>query len=149
MEEVFDVNIKILYQDDVDEIVLFLTEDYTGQPMLCLNTFTKEDSSYKYDHGTGGHCQNLDLSNKYEIVNVTSVGNSSNSAVWGYLHNYPDAETVSYTLEDEKGNIIYSSEIEIAKENFIFEQLPVDIFERTHSHHYKVLDKESNTIIER
>ena len=34
-------NVEILLQDDTDNVVLFLSEDYTGQPMLSLNTFVE------------------------------------------------------------------------------------------------------------
>jgi hypothetical protein len=148
IEKKRDQNVEILYQDEVDKVVLFLTEDFTGQPMLSLNTFSKENSRYKYDAGTGEHGQSLDLSSEYEIVKVSSVGNSSIGAVWGYIYNYPNAETVSYTLEDAKGNVIYTSDVEISEENFVYEKLPVHIFEMTHSLKYKILDSENNVIAE-
>ncbi|MDN4608555.1 hypothetical protein [Sporosarcina highlanderae] len=46
-------NVEILFQDHTDNVVLFLNEDDTGQPMLSLNTFVRENSRYKYDSGTG------------------------------------------------------------------------------------------------
>lgn len=142
-------SIEILFQDDTDNVVLFLNEDYTGQSMLSLNTFFKEHSGYKYDSGTGEHAQNVDLSNKYEIIRVTSVGKNLFGALWGGVFNYPKATTVSYSLKDEDGNAIYNSSVKITKTNIVYEKLPQDIYEQTHSLQYKILDEKDNVIVER
>lgn len=142
-------NVEILFQDDDDQIVLFLNEDFTGQPMLSLNTYTKENSRYNYDSGTGEHAQGIDLSKEYEIIRVTSVGRSSIGAVWGGVFNYPNAETVNYTLEDEEGNVLYNSSLQITETNIVYEKIPQDVYEQTHSIRYKILDDEENVIVER
>ncbi|WP_217586113.1 hypothetical protein [Lentibacillus saliphilus] len=141
-------NVEILFQDDTDNVVLFLSEDYAGNPMLSLNTFLKEKSGYKYDSGTGEHAQSLDLSNKYEIIKVTSVGRNSFGALWGGVFNYPNAKTVSYSLKDEDGNVIYNSNVKITKTNIVYEKLPQHLYEQTQSLHYKILDDKNNVIVE-
>ena len=142
-------NVEILFQDNTDNVLLFLNKEYTGQPMLILNTFVKENSRYKYDSGTGEYSQGIDLSNEYEIINVTSVGNSSISALWGGVFNYPNANTVSYSLKDEDGKVIYNSSVKITGTNIVYEKLPLDIYEQTHSLHYKILDDKDNVIVEK
>lgn len=142
-------NTEILFQDTTDNVVLFLNEDYTGQPMLSLNTFIKENSGYKYDSGTGEYSHHIDLSNEYEIINVSLVGNSSISALWGGVFNYHNASTVGYSLKDEDGNLIYNSSVQITGTNIVYEKLPLDIYERTHSLHYKILDDKDNVIFEK
>lgn len=142
-------NVEILFQDNTDNVVLFLNEDYTGQPILSLNTFIKENSRYKYDSGTGESSQRLDLSNEYEIINVTSFGNSSISALCGVVFNYPNANKVSYSLKDEDGNVIYNSSVNITRTNIVYEKLPLEIYEQTHSLHYKILDDKDNVIVEK
>ncbi|WP_223701654.1 hypothetical protein [Sutcliffiella deserti] len=148
IEKNHDQKVEILYQDDVDEVVLFMTEDYTGEPLLCLNTFTKENSGYKYNAGTGEHGQSVDLSSEYEIIKVSSVGDRSIGAIWGYFYDYPNAESVSYTLEDEQGNVIYTSDVEISEANSVYEKVPYAILEMTHNLYYQILDSENNVIVE-
>ena len=143
-----NINVEILFQDNIDNVVLFLNEDYTGQPVLSLNTFVEENSRYKYDSGTGEYSQNIDL-NESEIINVSSVGNSSISALWGGVINYPNANTVSYSLKDEDGNVIYNSSVKISGTNIVYEKLSPDIYEQTHSLHYKILDDKGNVIVEK
>ncbi|WNF35252.1 hypothetical protein RJD24_12330 [Bacillaceae bacterium IKA-2] len=141
-------SVEILFQDEIDKVVIFLNEDFTGQPLLSLNTFFKENSRYKYDSGTGEYAQNINLSDEDEIIIVRSVGNSSFGAVWGYV-NYPNANTVIFSLEDEDGTVIYTSRIEITETNIVYEKLQLDIFEQTNSLYYKILDNEDNVIVER
>jgi hypothetical protein len=141
-------NVEVLFEDDNDNVVLFLSEDYTGKPMLILNTYTMENSRYKYNSGTGGYAQSIDLSGKYEIVRVTSVGNSSFGALWGGVFNYPNADTVSYSLEDKNGNVLYTSSAEITETNIVYEKLPQDIYDKTDKLHYKISDDKNNVIVE-
>lgn len=142
------INVEILFQDNIDKVVIFLNEDYTGQPMLSLNTYSMENSRYRYESGTGEHAQNIDLKNEYEIVNVTAVGNSSIGAIWGGVFNYPNATTVSYILKNDKDKEIYNSEVKISENNIVYDKLPVGIYEQADSIHYKILDKENNVIVE-
>lgn len=141
------INVEILLQDDRDKVVIFLSEDYTGQPMLSLNTFTKEDSRYRYNAGTGEFAQNIDITNQFEIIKVTPVGHSSIIAVWGGVFNYPNATTVSYVLKDVEDNEIYRSKVEIT-DNIVYEKLPDGIYEQAESFHYKILDGKNNVIVE-
>lgn len=141
-------NVEILFQDDIDKVVIFLNESDTGQPMLSLNTFTMEGSRYSYDSGTGEHAQNVDIKNQYEIIKVTPVGHSSIIALWGGVFNFPNATTVSYVLKDDEDNEIYHSEVKIAENNIVYEKLPDGVYEQTVSFHYKILDKENNIIVE-
>ncbi|WP_088102859.1 hypothetical protein [Halalkalibacter urbisdiaboli] len=140
--------VEVLFEDDNDNVVLFLSEDYTGKPMLVLNTYTMENSRYKYNPGTGGDAQSIDLSGKYEIVRVTSVGNSSFGALWGGVFNYPNAATVSYSLEDKNGNVLYTSNVEITETNIVYEKLSQEIYDKTATLHYKILDDKNNVIVE-
>jgi hypothetical protein len=142
-------NIEILYQDDNDKVVLFLDKDFTGQPMLCLNNFSKENSKYEYDAGTGESAHNIDLSSKYEFVTVTSVGNSTIGAIWGGIFNYPNANIVEYTLKDEDGNVIHNSSVEITDKNIVYVKLPQEIYAKFETLHYKILDDENKVIVER
>ncbi|MFC5602797.1 hypothetical protein [Sporosarcina koreensis] len=137
------INVEILFQDDIDKVVIFLNEDDAGQPMLSLNTFTKEDSRYRYNSGTGEHAQIVDLTNQYEIIKITPVGHSSIIALWGGVFNYPNATTVSYVLKDDEDNEIYSSEVKIT-DNIVYEKLPDGIYEKAESFHYKTLDGNHN-----
>ena len=132
-------NVDILFQDETNNVVLFLNEDYTGQPLLSLNIYTKEKSRYKYSSGTGEFAVQLDLSKENEIIKFTSVGNSSFGVLWGGVFNYPNATTVNYSLRDEDGNVIYHSSVKITK-NIVYEKLPQDIFEKNHSLYYTILD---------
>lgn len=141
-------SVDILYQDDNDKIVLFLEKDFSGQPMLCLNVFTKVDSRYEYDAGTGEHAQNIDLSNKYEFVKATLVGNSSIGALWGGVFNYPNAKTVKYSLKDENENVIFTSSVEIIDKNIVYEKIPQEIYEKFETLQYEILDAENNVIVE-
>jgi hypothetical protein len=141
-------NVEILFQDDIDKVVLFLSEDYSGQPMLSLNSFTLDDSRYRYESGTGEHAQSIDLENQYEIIRVTKVGNSSIKALWGGVFNYPDATSVSYSLKDDEDNEIYNSKVNITENNIVYEKLPDGIYEQTYSLHYKILDEKNNVIVE-
>ena len=140
--------IEILYKDDNDKVVLFLDKDFTGQPMLCLNTFTKVDSRYEYDAGTGEHAQNIDLPNKYEIVKITMVGNSSIGALWGGVFNYPNAKTVKYSLKDKDGNVILTSSVEITDKDIVYEKIPQEIYGKYETLHYEILDAENNLVVE-
>ncbi|WP_138420881.1 hypothetical protein [Aquibacillus sediminis] len=140
-------NVKILVQDDSDNIVVFLNEDYTGQPMMSLNTFSEKNGSYSYNFN-GEYSKNVDLKGKYEFVRASQVGNSSNSVIWGGIFNYPDADIVTYSLSDEKGNTLYESSVGLNEENIVFQQLPHNIYEKSEEFHYKVLNNECNVIIE-
>lgn len=60
-------NVEILFQDHQDNVVIFLNEDFTGQPMLSLNTYSMKNSTYRYE-SSGEHAQNIDLNNQYEII---------------------------------------------------------------------------------
>jgi hypothetical protein len=141
-------NVEILFQDDSDNVVLFLNEDDSGQPMLSLNTYSKDSSRFKYDSGTGEHAQRIELTDKYEIIRVTSVGRSSFGALWGGIFNYPNAVAVSYTLEDLNGNEIYKSQVELTETNIVYEKLPEEILEQMDSLHYKILDATGDIIVE-
>ena len=140
-------NVEILFQDETNTVVLFLNEDNTGQPLLSLNTFSKEKSRYKYSID-GERAQGIDLANEYEIIKVTTVGNSSFGALWGGVFNYPNANTLSYSLRDEDGNVIFNSSVKITEKNIVFEKLPQNIFETHHSLYYMILDDKGNVIFD-
>ncbi|MDW0117221.1 hypothetical protein QTL97_09755 [Sporosarcina thermotolerans] len=140
------INVEILFQDDIDKVVLFLNEDYSGQPMLSLNTFTKEDSRYIYNAG-GEFAQNVNITNQFKIIKLTPVGHSSIIALWGGVFNYPNATTVSYVLKDDEDNEIYRSKVKIT-DNIVYEKLPDGIYEQAKSFHYKILDGKNNVIVE-
>lgn len=142
-------NVNVLFQDDIDQVVIFLSEDDTGQSMLSLNTYSMANSRYRYASGTGEIAQNIDLKDQYEIVSISTVGNSSVKALWGVVINYPDATTVSYILKDVEDNEIYKSEVKIKKKNVVYEKLPAVIYEQTESIHYKILDGENNVLVEK
>jgi len=141
-------NVKILIQDESDKVVLFLSEDGTGQPMLVLNSFSKNGSAYHYDSGTGEYGQSIDVSNKYEIVTFSKVGNYSFGAVWGGVFNYPNATTVTYSLKDQHGDVIHQSNIKITDSNIVYEKISQDILKKIDSFQYKILDHNGDMIIE-
>ncbi|MRG86016.1 hypothetical protein GH754_06685 [Salinibacillus xinjiangensis] len=138
---------EILFEDNNDNVVIFLSEDYTGQPMLSINTFSVDDSGYKYNSGSGEHSSDIDTSKIFEKIRVTSVGNNSFGALWGTVF-LPNAETVNYSLEDENGDVIYTSSIEISEKNSVYQKLPEDIYDHTKRLHYKILDDHNDVLVE-
>ena len=137
-------NVQILFQDDTDHVVIFLNEGDSGQQFLSLNTYSMENSWYRYN-GNGVFSQMVDISNKHENIRVNTVGNSSIVAIWGGVFNYPNATTVSYILKDKEGNEIYNSEVNI-ENNTVYEKLPASIYEQMESYYYKIIDGKNNVI---
>ncbi|QHS23708.1 hypothetical protein GWK91_12425 [Virgibacillus sp. MSP4-1] len=147
IEESGRENTEILFKDNNDDVVIFLSEDYTGQPMLSLNTFSADDSRYEYNSGSGEHSSDIDTSKKFEKIRVTSVGNSSFGALWGAVF-LPNAETVNYSLEDGNGDVIYTSSIKISEKNIVYQKLSKDIYNNTKRLHYKILDDQNDVLVE-
>ncbi|MBS4177001.1 hypothetical protein [Lederbergia citrea] len=141
-------NVEILFQDDNEKVVIFLHRNYLGQSLLSLNTFTLKNSRYKYE-SNGEYAQGIDLSSKHVILSVSSVGNSSFSALWGWVFSYPDASIVEYSFEDQNGKIICSSSVNLTKNNILYEKLPQNVYERIDILHYKIMDNEGKVIVEK
>ncbi|MDR7071556.1 hypothetical protein [Fictibacillus barbaricus] len=140
--------VSILYQDDNDEIVIFLSKNAAGGEMISLNKYTKTGNVYGYDVN-GEFAVNIDRDIQDEFLTVSPVGNSSIKVFWGFVFNYQGAETVKYSLEDEAGNILYESSIRINKNHIVIEKLPKGIDSDKVTLRYQVLDHNGKVLVER
>lgn len=140
-------SVEVLIQDDNDEIVVFLSEDYEGHSKISLDDFSLENGRYEYDTN-GEFAKNVDLTEKNEFVKVSRVGVSSNAVIWGSVFNYPDVAKMSYTLLDDKENVLYESNVDVNEQNIMLQKLPNGIYEEVEYIQYQILDEEENIIIE-
>ncbi|MUK88885.1 hypothetical protein GMD78_10820 [Ornithinibacillus sp. L9] len=138
---------EILYRNDDEGIVIFLTKDAEGSYIVCRGTYTKKNDRFKVDDSSH-FARNVDIVNKYEFLTIDSIEDESNNPkrfIWGGVFHYPQAEKVQYIINDEEGNELHQNSTEINNKHIFLDTIPDDVKD-LHEVNYQVLDAEGNIL---
>ncbi|SHG18484.1 hypothetical protein [Ornithinibacillus halophilus] len=140
----------ILYQDDENGIVIFLTKNSQDEYMIVQSTYKKTlFDNFKVD-SNNNYGVIVDISNRYEFITLDAIGNESDNPkhlVWGGVYQYPGAEVVNYSVISEDGDEIYSSSVEINSKHVFVDFLQDDSYiSGAEKVYYEVLDNEGNIL---
>lgn len=139
----------ILYQNDEDGIVIFLTKNVDDEYMIVQSTYSKTFGNFYKVNKERDDGVVVDISNPFEFISLDEIDGSDHSIhiVWGGVFRYPGAEEVHYSVIDEDGDKFYESTVEINSNHVFVDLLNHDLsLTGTEKLMYEVLDQEGNVL---
>ncbi|MFD2042947.1 hypothetical protein ACFSTA_01345 [Ornithinibacillus salinisoli] len=140
---------EILFQNDDDGIVIFLTKDAEGSYIVCRSEYSLKNERYKVET-SDPFTKKVDIVNRNEFLTVDLIEDGSDNPiriVWGGVFHYPQAEKVEYMIKDKEGNSLHQNSTDINSKHIFLDKLP-DHIEDTDDITFQVLDNEGNVLFD-
>ncbi|MBB6452660.1 hypothetical protein HNQ94_001106 [Salirhabdus euzebyi] len=141
--------IEILYQNEKENIVIFLAKNFVDEYMLVLSTYSENKGKYTYINN-GSHIQGIDFTeHNYHFVNITLLDNQEMEpipVVWG-VYFEPKAKKAKYTLLNESGDRVFEDYVEMEKSMFV-DIIPMEIYDDFDTIKYQFIDQKNFILFE-
>jgi hypothetical protein len=139
---------EILYQDDDEGIVIFLTKNEDGEYIICRSSYEKKGLERYVLDTSGDHSIPVELGKKSEFITLNSISGKSGDpfyVIWGGIFHYPGAKQVAYKIHSTEGTKILQNNVDINKKHVFVDVIEEQISD-SYSITFDIVDKEGNVL---